>query len=34
VVTAAFEWVDTVVDIVVARAVGRPSAVRNSDLAA
>jgi len=33
VVTAVFECVDTVVDIVVARAVGRSSAVRKSDLA-
>jgi hypothetical protein len=34
VVTAVLDCVDTVVDIVVARAVGRSSAVRNSDLAA
>jgi len=34
VVTAVLECVDTVVDIVVARAVGRSSAVRKSDLAA
>jgi hypothetical protein len=34
VVTAVFECVDTVVEIVTARAVGRSSAVRNSDLAA
>ena len=33
VVTAAFvECTDTVVDMVVARAVGRPSAVKNIDL--
>lgn len=33
VVTAAFvECTDTVVDMVVARAVGRPSAVKNNDL--
>ena len=31
VVTVVFECVDTVVDIVVANAVGRPSAVRNRD---
>ena len=34
VTTALDECVETVVDIVVARAVGRPSAVRNNDLAA
>jgi hypothetical protein len=35
VVTAALEdCVDTVADIVVAKAVGRPSAVRNNDFAA
>lgn len=34
VVTATLDCVDTVVDIVDAKAVGRPSAVRNNDFAA